>query len=98
MSEGAVEGTVYWARTANYVRDLRASLAEMQRYRCAYCLCEIRTGATLDHVWPRSKRGPTNYDNCVAACRRCNSERGNGSHWKFYKHVRKERASNRRAP
>ena len=38
-------------------------------YSCVYC---GRTATTIDHVVPRSKGGKTTYDNCVAACSRCN--------------------------
>lgn len=34
---------------------------------------------TTEHVVPRTKGGPSWLDNEVAACRRCNSERGHAS-------------------
>jgi len=52
-------------------------------HRCQYC------GAgegplTIDHVVPRSRRtpqfpsgGPTSWSNCVTACIRCNTKKGN---------------------
>ena len=37
--------------------------------RCAYC---GGTATTIDHVMPRSRGGPTTWENCVAACGDCN--------------------------
>jgi 5-methylcytosine-specific restriction endonuclease McrA len=42
--------------------------------RCIYC--GSRENLTLDHVLPKSRGGKTNWDNLVAACRRCNSRKG----------------------
>jgi 5-methylcytosine-specific restriction endonuclease McrA len=44
-------------------RDLR---------RCAYC---AKRADTIDHVVPRSRGGPHSWDNCVAACKACNSKK-----------------------
>ena len=37
--------------------------------RCAYC---GGFASTIDHVMPRSRGGPTSWENCVAACGECN--------------------------
>ena len=42
---------------------------------CARALTD-RVPATTDHVVPKVKGGPSWLENEVAACRRCNSERG----------------------
>ncbi len=54
--------------------------------RCVYCgVAVVRRGpglhraphlATLDHVVPRSRGGPTRPDNLVLACAACNNARG----------------------
>jgi hypothetical protein len=47
--------------------------------RCVWCGREIDGGlvtATTEHVVPRIKGGPSWIANEVAACRRCNNERG----------------------
>lgn len=45
---------------------------EMFDYKCAYC----RDWATcLDHVVPVSKGGTNDPDNCLPACKRCNSSK-----------------------
>src|SRR3954447_18118726 len=40
--------------------------------RCAYC---ARRADTIDHVVPRSRGGGHTWENCVAACRVCNSKK-----------------------
>jgi 5-methylcytosine-specific restriction endonuclease McrA len=42
---------------------------------CVYC--GNHRDLTLDHVIPKSKGGRTNWLNLVAACRRCNAQKGN---------------------
>ena len=47
-------------------------------WTCQYCGQEHKTHQlTFDHVIPRSKGGLTSWDNIVAACRDCNSTKGN---------------------
>lgn len=41
---------------------------------CHYCGAPA---TTADHVIPKSKGGPSHPSNLVAACRPCNSKRGN---------------------
>jgi len=45
---------------------------------CVWCGCVFdgRTRPTTEHVIPRVKGGPSWLENEVAACRRCNGERG----------------------
>jgi len=45
---------------------------------CVWCgrTFDARTRPTTDHVIPRVKGGPSWTENEVAACRRCNAERG----------------------
>ncbi len=45
------------------------------KYTCAYCGSRFRD-LTLDHIIPRSRGGKSNFDNCVACCRACNSKKG----------------------
>ena len=47
--------------------------------RCVWCRRTIDTdlvAATTEHLVPRVKGGPSWLENEVAACRRCNGERG----------------------
>lgn len=41
---------------------------------CQYCGVHS-SDLTLDHVLPRSRGGPTSWENVVACCRRCNAKK-----------------------
>lgn len=52
----------------------RRAVFARDRHACQYC----GTGAeNLDHVLPRSRGGTHTWENVVAACRRCNTRKGN---------------------
>jgi 5-methylcytosine-specific restriction endonuclease McrA len=53
----------------------RHNVFKRDSYRCVYC--GSREELTLDHVVPRSRGGKTQWTNLVAACKRCNSRKGN---------------------
>ena len=50
----------------------RAGVLRRDGRRCAYC---PRRADTIDHVVPRSRGGAHSWENCVAACRTCNSRK-----------------------
>ena len=50
----------------------RAGVLRRDGRRCAYC---ARRADTIDHVVPRSRGGGHTWENCVAACRGCNSRK-----------------------
>lgn len=50
----------------------RAGILRRDGRRCAYC---GKRADTIDHVVPRSRGGTHDWDNCVAACRACNSRK-----------------------
>ena len=50
----------------------RAGVLRRDGRRCAYC---TRRADTIDHVVPRSRGGAHSWENCVAACRTCNSRK-----------------------
>ena len=50
----------------------RAGVLRRDGRRCAYC---GKRADTIDHVVPRSRGGTHSWDNCVAACRLCNSRK-----------------------
>ena len=62
--------------------DRRARLSaimERDGSMCVWCRRDIDTdlvAATTEHLVPRIKGGPSWLENEVAACRRCNGERG----------------------
>jgi len=43
--------------------------------RCQYCGDTVGP-LTVDHLQPRSRGGPTTWENCVAACLPCNQRKG----------------------
>ena len=43
------------------------------KYTCAYCEGPAQT---VDHVLPKALGGKSTYENCVAACSKCNSKKG----------------------
>ncbi|HEB51750.1 MAG TPA: HNH endonuclease [bacterium] len=56
----------------------RRNLFLRDDYTCQYCgtRCSAER-LSVDHVFPRSRGGGTNWENCVLACVRCNSRKAN---------------------
>jgi len=54
---------------------LREQLSEAQNHRCCYCGCDIRDGATIEHVISRYRGGSNDWSNLAAACFSCNQEK-----------------------
>jgi hypothetical protein len=59
-------------------RERLVAARERDGDTCLWCARPLigTVGATTDHVVPRVKGGPSWLENEVAACRRCNGERG----------------------
>ena len=56
-----------------------AIILERDGSECVWCRCPLEVGlvsATTEHLVPRIKGGPSWLENELAACRRCNGERG----------------------
>ena len=53
-------------------RKFRESIYKDWNYKCAYCGKEA---SSLDHIIPRFKSGPSNRNNLVPACVRCNTNK-----------------------
>jgi|TARA_B100000073_G_C23691741_1_gene556750 5-methylcytosine-specific restriction endonuclease McrA len=53
-------------------RRFRESIYEAWNYKCAYC---ESPATSLDHVIPRFKSGPSNRNNLVPCCRKCNANK-----------------------
>ncbi len=74
-----------FGRSSRRARNTRYSLYLNQKGRCAYCkqlMVLEGTGddrVTADHVIPKSKGGSGRRKNIVAACYRCNQEKGDTS-------------------
>jgi len=55
----------------------RRNLFQRDGHTCQYCGKHFPTDRlSIDHVLPRSRGGHTGWDNCVLACVRCNSTKG----------------------
>lgn len=52
----------------------RQNVFKRDAYTCQYC--GTQKDLTLDHVVPRSKKGPSSWTNLVTACKRCNARKG----------------------
>ena len=69
-------------RLRSYVRLPRADNRRLSRrailardgFRCQYC--GSTRHLTIDHIVPRSRGGPTSWDNVVTSCAPCNVRKG----------------------
>ncbi|MCF7709495.1 MAG: HNH endonuclease [Verrucomicrobia bacterium] len=60
------------------VRFTRHNIFERDKNTCQYCGKTFdRSELNLDHVIPRDRGGPTNWENIVCSCITCNSKKGN---------------------
>lgn len=49
-------------------------------WTCQFCNLRLeQNDVTIDHIIPKSKGGPSNWINCVTACKTCNAKKGNKS-------------------
>ncbi len=59
------------------VQPTRKNILRRDHYQCMYCEKELTLSTcTLDHVVPTSKGGLHSWRNLVAACKKCNSKKG----------------------
>jgi len=66
----------YGERPPRKVSFNRPNLYRRDEHTCQYCGEELPPkNLTIDHVLPRSKGGPTTWENTVAACRSCNQRK-----------------------
>ncbi len=55
----------------------RKNILLRDRYTCQFCSKQFSSSElTLDHVLPRSRGGPTSWENLVACCYECNNRKG----------------------
>ena len=62
-------------RDAHRRKITRRAVFARDRWTCQYCGHE-RGNLTVDHVIPRSKGGPSNWENIVTCCAPCNRRKG----------------------
>lgn len=66
----------YGERPPRKVTFNRPNLALRDDHTCQYCGARLRERElTIEHVLPRSRGGPTTWENCVAACEDCNARK-----------------------
>ena len=54
----------------------RKALLARDGHTCQFC-GKTNVPLTVEHLQPRSRGGVTSWENCVAACGRCNHRKGN---------------------
>src|SRR5258705_7156873 len=62
-------------RDAHRRKITRRAVFARDRWTCQYC-GGIRGTLTIDHVVPRSRGGPSSWDNIVTCCAPCNRRKG----------------------
>jgi len=65
----------------------RENIFKRDNYECVYCGVHDTKLLTIDHVIPQSKGGENTWDNLVAACKKCNSEKADLSLAEFGKDI-----------
>lgn len=66
----------YGERPPRKVVFNRPNLGKRDAFTCQYCGVTLASDdLTIEHVLPRSRGGPTSWENCVAACEDCNSRK-----------------------
>ncbi|WP_205696214.1 HNH endonuclease [Conexibacter sp. SYSU D00693] len=65
---------VHVPRDTHKRKITRRAVFARDGWSCQYC--GSRANLTVDHVIPRSKGGPSTWDNIVAACAPCNRRKG----------------------
>ena len=61
-------------RDAHRRKITRRAVFARDDWTCQYC--GARSNLTVDHVIPRSKGGPSSWENIVASCAPCNRRKG----------------------
>lgn len=65
-------------RNTGLARCTRKNILLRDKNECQYCGKHISgKDATLDHIVPKSKGGPTDFLNLVACCQKCNNKKAN---------------------
>ena len=69
------EGQLPIPRDTHRRKITRRAVFARDNWTCQYC--GSRANLTVDHVVPRSKGGPSSWENIVASCAPCNRRKGN---------------------
>jgi len=66
-----------YVRQNKYPRFSKFNVTLRDRFNCQYCGTNVSTNTvTMDHVYPVSMGGRTNWENIVASCMKCNTTKG----------------------
>jgi 5-methylcytosine-specific restriction endonuclease McrA len=66
----------YGERPPRKVVFNKPNLARRDEWTCQYCGAPLpERKLTVEHILPRSRGGPTTWENCVAACGDCNARK-----------------------
>lgn len=60
---------------------LKAEVLDYFGTACYVCGLECGNDATVDHLWPRSMGGNSDFENLLPCCSECNERRGNSMNW-----------------
>jgi len=59
-------------------RPSRRNILKRDKNTCQFCSCQLNSNnSSIDHVLPRSRGGKHEWTNVVAACKKCNTKKGN---------------------
>lgn len=65
-------------RNFTQVKFNRSNVFYRDKYKCQYCGNRYeQKELTFDHVMPKSRGGPTNWENIVTCCHSCNNKKAN---------------------
>lgn len=74
----AVIARTEYIRLRRHAALKRHTLFYRDKGKCAYCGCDLTLDdISIDHVIPRDLGGEHKWDNVVACCSRCNSQKSN---------------------
>ena len=66
-----------YVKTKKYPRFSKYNVSLRDHFECQYCGTHVTSQTvTMDHVWPVSRGGKTNWENSVTACKPCNFRKG----------------------
>jgi len=65
----------YVARKRKKVALTKKNVLLRDQYACGYCGAQGGASMTVDHVVPKSRGGPSSWDNLVACCAECNARK-----------------------
>ena len=83
----------------NVVKFNRRNVFLRDENRCQYCGKKFGNHhLSLDHVVPRSRGGPSTWDNIVCACLKCNVRKGGRTPWEASMRLIKEPVQPKTSP